>query len=631
MNRLRQLGLFLLAVFVHIESLTYWFVAIDTPKLIVSSRVGSAGDVVELFTRPMMHGTGFADIALFYRPLSSLSYAFDYWLWGLTPAGYHLTNLVLHGIVTVLIGIAVAEITDNSVVGQLSAVLFALHPLTAEVVPAAARRHDIIMAIFMLGSLTLFIRHAKERKRKREREQVQAPILARAKTRIQGAHRLGGALVLYAIALGAKEPALILPGLVFVWTVIQRFETPITALRAAVRDVIPFGVVTLAYLAVRFAVLGELGGYHRSGSVTLEDVIRVAVEYVISLLYPSSVIDTGLSTGGRWVAVPIVLIVLIVLVSLCGVRSLSMNRSRLASMPLFAGFIGGCAALVLLIAAQPLGKGLLESLVYLQPGAHHSYLYPSPAHATIGLTLLGSCLAGVLWALISRTSILTATTTKALVFFLVWFLAPLAMFFRSGLYTIRTGYLSIIPTMAILSVLLVSAGQEIRTRNTIPLDQNTAIVGIMLLLIVPMVATSPLIHPYDEWKEAGEVNRLTLQGLDDELNGTDETTVKVVGLPIGIAASEQPFPRVKSIVYLSPKAAQSWLRLQHPQDTSSGITVVNGGGRIKLQHVPDRVEFDSTRNHGTVTVRLRYETNAKRNNSGMSHTDRRIGYTSRVR
>lgn len=613
MNRLRQLGLFILAVVVHIESLTYWFVAIDTPKLIVSSRAGSAGGVVELFTSPMMHGTGFTDIALFYRPLSSLSYAFDYWVWGLNPAGYHLTNLVLHGIVTVLIGVVVAEITDNSVVGQLSAVLFALHPLTAEVVPAASRRHDIIMAIFMLGSLTLFIRHTKKRD--------------------QGAYRLGGALVLYALALGAKEPALMIPGLVFVWTVIQRFETPIAALRAAVRDVIPFAVVTLAYLAVRFAVLGELGGYHRSGTVTLEDEIRVAVEYVISLLYPTSVIDTGLSVGGLWAGVPIVLIVLIVLVSLCGVRSLSVDRSGPANVPLFAGFIGGCAAIVLLMASPPLGKDLLGSLVYLQPGAHHSYLYPSPEHATIGLTLLGTCLAGVLWALLTRTSMLENTTIKALVFFLVWFLAPLALFFRSGLYTIRTGYLSIIPAMAILSVLLVSAGQTIRTRNEISLDQNTAIVGIMLLLIVPMVATSPLIHPYDEWKEAGEVNRLTLQGLDDEFNGTDDTTVKIVGLPIGITASEQPFPRVKSIVYLSPKAAQSWLRLQHPRDTLSGITVIDGGGRTKLQQVPERVEFDSTRNQGTVTVRLRYENNAERNTteSGVSEHGYRIGDANRAR
>lgn len=617
MNRLRKLGLFLLAVVVHIESLTYWFVAIDTPKLIASSRAGSVDDIVDVFTRPMMHGTGFTDFALFYRPLSSLSYTVDYWVWGLNPAGYHLTTLVLHGVVAVLVAITVAEITDNSVVGQLSGVLFALHPLTAEVVPAASRRHDIIMAVFMLGSLTLFIRHTKKRD---QGVQEQAPTQVQTRTRIQGAYRLGGALLLYVLALGAKEPALMIPGLVFIWSAIQRFETPSNALRTAVRDVIPFGVVTIAYLAVRFAVLGGLGGYDRDASISIKDETRVAVEYVISIAYPSDVINSGLAAGGLWVGVLFLLIALIVLVSLCGVASLDRSEwSRSASTPLLAGFIGGCAAIVLLLAFPPFGRDLLDYLVYRQPIPFHSYLYPSAAHAAIGVTFLGSCFAGILWAVLTRTSTLKDTERTALVFFIVWFLAPLALYLRNGLYTIRTGYLSIIPAVAILSLLLVSAGQKLRRERS--LDQNTAIVGITLLLIVPMVATSPLFHPYDEWKTAGEVNRLTFQGLDNELDGmSDDTTVKVNGLPTGITSSEQPFPRTKSIVYLSPKATQSWLRLQRSApDSTSGITVV-GGERTKLHQVPERISLNSTRHNGRVTVWLRYESSEERNQNDMNRT-----------
>ncbi len=602
MNRSRQLALFLLAIVAHIESLTYWFVATDTTKLIVSSRVLNVGDAVELFTQPMMYEADFTDIALFYRPIASLSYAIDYAVWGLDPTGYHLTNLVLHGVVVVLVAIVVTEITNDSIVGQLSAVLVALHPLMAEVVPAAPRRHDIVMAIFVLGSLTLYIR-------------------SKNKTASDGRANLVGALVLYALALGAKEPALLVPGLLFVWTAIQQYDTgPYNALRTAVRAVIPFGVVTVVYLAVRVAVLGGLGGYHhiRSGPVTLVDEIRVVVEYVISLAYPADVIGNGLAAGGLWMGVLLILAMLIVLVSLCGVSSLHRERSSATSTPLLAGFIGGCTTIALLIAFSPEWE-ILGYLVYRQPAPRHSYLYPSMAHAAVGLILLGSCCAGLLWAMTTRASAFTEIQ-PALAFFVIWLLAPLALFFRNGLYTIRTGYLSVIPAMAILALVLVSAGREIwnsdqtqdsdRSRQwSTPLDQNIALVGIVLLLIVPIVATSPLFHPYDSWETAGELNRQTFVGLDNELDGElgESTTVQLIGAPSGLVDSERSFPRVKSVVYMDQKAVQSWLMLQRTEQSASTETTVATNNSTELQRIPDRILFETTREQETVVVRFRYE------------------------
>lgn len=593
MNRLRQLGLFLLAVFVHIQSLTYWFVAIDTPKLIASSRVQGPGDIIEVLTRPMMHGTGFTDIALFYRPVSSFSYALDYWVWGLSPVGYHLTNLVLHGVATVLVALVVAEMTGRSSTGQLTGVLFALHPLMAEIVPAAARRHDIVMAIFMLGSLLLFIKSRNERGTRRRR-------------------LLGGALVMFAFALGAKEPALMVPGLVFVWTALQQVGTDRReALRTVIRDVTPFAVVTLAYLAVRFAVLGELGGYRQKDPISPADGIRISVEYVISLVYPSDVIGVGVTAGGIWLVVLLVLVVVFAFVCLCSVSSFGgsdLSASVSDNTLLLAGFVGGIVAIPLVIAWFPLfGRDELGTLVYLQPQPFHSYVYPSPLQARIGLILLGSCLIGVLWALISRPSTITDTERNVLAFFSIWLLLPLVLAYQSGVYTIRTGYVSVIPAMAILSVLLISGYCKARTIGSsarLSLDQNAALVGIVLLLIVPMVATSPLFHSYNGWEAAGETNQLTLRGLTDELDGmSEDTTVKLIGLPSGIEGSGKTFPRVKSIVYLDSQASQAWLELQRP---NREITVI-GGEPSRLQRAPERISFNTTRENGRVIVRLRYD------------------------
>src|SRR5688572_1798404 len=40
---------------------------------------------------------GFGEGPLTYRPVRNLSYAVDYLFWELDPAGYHLTNVFIHG------------------------------------------------------------------------------------------------------------------------------------------------------------------------------------------------------------------------------------------------------------------------------------------------------------------------------------------------------------------------------------------------------------------------------------------------------------------------------------------------------------------------------------------------------
>ena len=43
------------------------------------------------------HYLFFDSFSTYYRPIQNWSYMLDYWLWRGDPAGYHLTNLLLHG------------------------------------------------------------------------------------------------------------------------------------------------------------------------------------------------------------------------------------------------------------------------------------------------------------------------------------------------------------------------------------------------------------------------------------------------------------------------------------------------------------------------------------------------------
>lgn len=579
-------GLFVVAIFVHREVVSYWFAEIDTLLLIQSSRVRSVSDFIDIFTRPLMAGTDFTGIALLYRPVSSLSYAIDYWVWGLNPAGYHLTNLLLHGVATILVAVTIAELTDQSLVGILSAVLFALHPVMVEIVPAISRRQDILMTIFLLGSFTLFVR---------------------SQQRPKGHTILGGSLAAYAFAVGAKEPALILPGLVFTWTLItQERYVDLDALQTSLWAVIPFGVVTVIYLTVRVAVLGGVGGYQLDVKVSTINRLTSVTEYLLSIAYPSDVIGIGTQAVNGWTLLLGGLGLLALFILACGISS--RNRSS-DDIVLFAGFACGIGLIPLMLLADPsLGAELLVSRGYLPPVARHPYGYPQPMTVLFGVIFVGTCSLGLGWATFARTPSLAQSERRALEVFLVWSLSFLAMFLVSGVYALWNSYLGSIPALAILSLLLVSAGRTLSQRGTLSLDANTALVALVVLLVLPSIATSPLFHSYNNWEAAGEVNHHTLSAIEHELaDAPADVTVAVDGLPRGYTAQERAFPQAKSVIPLNTRVIETWLDLQYP--TRDIQVVAAGTDNSHLQRTPDRVAIETTTKQGTRTLHLHYKMN----------------------
>ncbi|MBN1622719.1 MAG: tetratricopeptide repeat protein [Endomicrobiales bacterium] len=101
------------------------------------------------------------------RPLTLLSLMVDYKIWGKKPFGYHLVNVLLHGVNSVLIFILAiylgAKLTgkSNYIFGVFSALLFSLHPLQAEVVNVASFRADLLVTFFYVLSIIFFIKADK--------------------------------------------------------------------------------------------------------------------------------------------------------------------------------------------------------------------------------------------------------------------------------------------------------------------------------------------------------------------------------------------------------------------------------------------------------------------------------------
>lgn len=106
-----------------------------------------------------------------WHPLTWISHALDYAIWGLNPVGHHLTNHIIHAVnssLVVVLIIKLLEIYQERVirggsvafidrpgmlmVGAVTGLLFGLHPVHVESVAWVSERKDLLCALFFLLS-----------------------------------------------------------------------------------------------------------------------------------------------------------------------------------------------------------------------------------------------------------------------------------------------------------------------------------------------------------------------------------------------------------------------------------------------------------------------------------------------
>ncbi|XP_028252727.1 protein O-mannosyl-transferase TMTC2 isoform X2 [Parambassis ranga] len=98
-----------------------------------------------------------------FRPLCTLSFRLNYTLHGLRPWGYHLLNVVLHGLVTGLVTAFSRPLLGGGPWSLLAGLLFASHPVHTEAVAGVVGRADVGAALFFLLSLLCYARHCRLR------------------------------------------------------------------------------------------------------------------------------------------------------------------------------------------------------------------------------------------------------------------------------------------------------------------------------------------------------------------------------------------------------------------------------------------------------------------------------------
>ncbi|MFA7402505.1 MAG: tetratricopeptide repeat protein [Pelobacteraceae bacterium] len=117
-----------------------------------------------------------------WHPLTMISLALDYRLWGLDPYGFHLTNVFIHSCNVFLACFLFAGLfresgtftsgttaaarlsRSGSAAAVAGALFFGLHPLRVESVAWVSERKDVLCVFFMLSAVWWYLRYARQRR-----------------------------------------------------------------------------------------------------------------------------------------------------------------------------------------------------------------------------------------------------------------------------------------------------------------------------------------------------------------------------------------------------------------------------------------------------------------------------------
>jgi tetratricopeptide (TPR) repeat protein len=234
----------------------------------------------------------------YWHPVTWLSHMLDCQLFGLKPAGHHLTSLLLHTLNVVLLFVVLRRMTGRRGPSAMVAALFALHPLQVDSVAWIAERKNVLSAFFFLVTLWAYDRYVKCRMEKSQTEHPTSNITDHA-SRITHHASLFYLLSLFFFACGLmSKPTLVpLPFLLLLldyWP-LQRFElsdlnSQRSTLRRLVLEKLPFLALSAASSGVTIRAYESLGALLSTDelpvSARLANAVVACALYLRKLVWP---------------------------------------------------------------------------------------------------------------------------------------------------------------------------------------------------------------------------------------------------------------------------------------------------------------------------------------------------------
>ena len=234
---------------------------------------------------------------LSYRPTVTLSYFIDYSLWRLNPIGYHLTNLFLHSLNSVLLffllirllsglrietckelkpvflknseALVSSSMAIKTSVPFMASLIFCTHPLLAEAVNAISYREDLLATSFYFVAFLFYLTSHRHRS-----------IVWYA-----------ASLICYLMGLFSKEITITFPVLIVLYDIMTEGKIRLT--HKLVRYYIGYTLISIFYILIRFVFLhNPTESYipYPQGSlwVNFLTMSKVLASYIKLLFFPTN-------------------------------------------------------------------------------------------------------------------------------------------------------------------------------------------------------------------------------------------------------------------------------------------------------------------------------------------------------
>jgi protein O-mannosyl-transferase len=223
-----------------------------------------------------------------WHPLTWLSHAIDWQVFGQNAGGHHVTSLLLHAVNVLLLFWVLWRATGYMGRSAMVAALFALHPINIESVAWIAERKNLLSMMFFLLALAAYSWYARQ------------PHLSRY-VAVAG---------LYALGLMAKPQVITLPFVLLLWDYwpLQRMYRPaqdpaaladeqaVPALRFSwlLMEKLPLLALSAASAVVTFVAQHECGAtsgrYWQPYPVRIENAIITYARYLGKAVWPSHLV-----------------------------------------------------------------------------------------------------------------------------------------------------------------------------------------------------------------------------------------------------------------------------------------------------------------------------------------------------
>jgi tetratricopeptide (TPR) repeat protein len=162
-HKMQAIFVLLASVFVYLNTLNHEFVLDDHQAIESNKDILPESPISDIFvhdywganiTHPLSHKS--------YRPLTILTFRLNFLLHGYHTVGYHVLNIALHALASVLLHRLLISITSGfhadhlCVATFLASLCFAVHPIHTEAVANLAGRAEMLSGLFYLLSLQLY-------------------------------------------------------------------------------------------------------------------------------------------------------------------------------------------------------------------------------------------------------------------------------------------------------------------------------------------------------------------------------------------------------------------------------------------------------------------------------------------